>query len=280
MGEASLVNLVTHTLTLSGTVDLFNSFGDPGVTGSGTFETTSSSTTGVDNFFLGGTVDWKNYGTVSETGALTIGDGGTNAATFTNEAKANYDFTQDNGIGIGANLTSQFVNDGTLSKLGGTGDSSVAVDVVNDGAVKITTGEIEFDRQVTGTGALTMSTNASLDFDALVSSTESVTFTGGTSQLRLTDSAQFAGSVTGFGGQETLDLANINPNSDKFALSYSGSSTSGVLTVTDGTTTANVQLFGQYVTAGFGAGHDSGGGTLITYVPPTTHAHQLAITGR
>ena len=90
--------------------------------------------------------------------------------------------------------------------------------------------------------------------------------------------------VTGVGDTQTGTasfLGNFTqvaaPNQKYFALQrqsdcsltyYTGTSnSSGVLTITDGTHTAALTLFGQFSAAGFQTGTDGAGGTDVTYHP-------------
>ncbi len=60
----------------------------------------------------------------------------------------------------------------------------------------------------------------------------------------------------GFGANTTLGyLANAN-------------GTGGMLSISDGTHSASIALFGQYAAAGFHVGSDSGAGSIVTYAPP------------
>jgi hypothetical protein len=96
-----------------------------------------------------------------------------------------------------------------------------------------------------------------------------VTFASTTGTLKLDNSASFAGTVAGMAGSDRLDLADIN-----FATigtpSFSGTSTGGVLTVTDGSHTANIALLGNYMAATFAVSSDGHGGTFVVDPPPTS----------
>jgi len=89
--------------------------------------------------------------------------------------------------------------------------------------------------------------------------------------LRLLASASFTGTITGFTGSGTgtpatsdkLDLRDINFLSAKFAKSYANN----VLTVTDETHTANINMVGSYTLASFHFASDGSGGTLVTDPP-------------
>ncbi|WP_291736527.1 hypothetical protein, partial [Bradyrhizobium sp.] len=56
---------------------------------------------------------------------------------------------------------------------------------------------------------------------------------------------------------------------------FSGNTTRGTLTVTDGTVTASVALLGNYMASTFTASSDGHGGTLVVD-PPATQVSQLA----
>jgi hypothetical protein len=275
------VDLDGFSLTLSGT----NSFSGnlplfaPTIDGGrgSLLVTAKGSTTTVDGVILGGAVDWQNSGLVDGTGTLVIGDGTFNTATFTNERGGVYDFLGDAGIAGGSVPNSRFINSAgaTFEKTAGTGDSAVAVAFTNDGTVAVETGTVEFQSAVAGSGKFSIAANAILQFDTSVAAGPSIDFAttkGG--ELLLVDSRQFGAAIHGFGGADALDLRDINFTSGDFRLSYSGNSKQGVLTVTDGTDTAHLTLFGDYKTADFHASADGSGGTLI--VDPAAHEALLA----
>jgi hypothetical protein len=95
-----------------------------------------------------------------------------------------------------------------------------------------------------------------------------VTFASTTGTLKLDNSTSFAGTVAGMAGSDTLDLADIN-FATIGAPSFSGTSTAGVLTVTDGSHTANIALLGSYIASTFTVSSDGHGGTFVGD-PPTT----------
>ena len=125
--------------------------------------------------------------------------------------------------------------------------------------------------------AATIAAGASLTIGT--ASGEAVTFTGDTGSLVLNDPEGFTGQIIGFTGtapdaahSDTIDLVGINYNSSSFAESYN--STTGLLTVSDGTNTANITFDDFNATLDFAS--DGNGGTLITDPPAaneTTKAH-------
>jgi hypothetical protein len=121
--------------------------------------------------------------------------------------------------------------------------------------------------------AAVIAAGASLDINT--PSNENVTFTGGTGSLVLTDPEGFTGQIIGFTGtapnaahSDTIDLVGINYDSSHFAESYN--SLTGLLTVTDGTNTANIAFDDFNATLDFAS--DGNGGTLITDPPATDSA--------
>jgi autotransporter passenger strand-loop-strand repeat protein len=98
-----------------------------------------------------------------------------------------------------------------------------------------------------------------------------VTFaTGGGGILQLNDSQNFGGLVAGFGLPDFIDLRDIAFGaSTTVNFLEAPSNTSGTLTVSDGTHTANILLIGQYTTAQFTKASDGHGGTLVGDPPMT-----------
>jgi aspartate 1-decarboxylase len=96
-----------------------------------------------------------------------------------------------------------------------------------------------------------------------------VTFASTTGTLKLDNSTSFSGTVAGLAGQDTLDLADIN-----FATiqnpTFNGTNTGGVLTVTDGSHTANIVLLGDYTASTFNVSSDGQGGTFVADPPATS----------
>jgi hypothetical protein len=104
-------------------------------------------------------------------------------------------------------------------------------------------------------------------------------FSGSGGVLRLDDSQQFSGSISGLDaspgvGADTnyIDLKDIvYGGSTHFSWSSSGSG-SGTLTVTDGTHTAHLELLGNYTMADFNIEADGAGGTYVFDPGPTAQA--------
>ena len=111
----------------------------------------------------------------------------------------------------------------------------------------------------------TTSGSATLDFGAAL--VENTTFAAG---------ATGTGSVSGFGAGDALDLADIAFGAN-LTIGYSANAagTGGTLSISDGTQSASIALFGQFAAAGFHVGSDAGSGTMVTYTPPDQRTASL-----
>ena len=187
-------------------------------------------------------------------GQLTLVNEGTIVANGTNALV----------IDTGSNV---IVNTGTLEATGSGGlviDSAVA----NAGHLLANNGSLAIHGDVTGNGHATISGAATLEFGA--ASMENTTFAdGATGTLKLDQSGNFTGTVSGFGAGNTLDLADVLCN-DHTTLSFTANDagTGGTLTVSDGVHSAQLALQGGLSAAGFQFTHDQGTGTAVTYVTP------------
>jgi hypothetical protein len=152
------------------------------------------------------------------------------------------------------------LNAGTILSTG-SGSLTVQDAIVNNGTLSVKgDGVFQLESAVTGDGRATIGGGA---LDCLSSFNEAVTFAGpGT--LALAQSGQFTNSITGFSasGATTLDLGDI-----KFVASneatFSGTASGGVLTVTDGTHTTNINLVGDYLGVTFVASSDGKNGVDV-----------------
>jgi hypothetical protein len=113
-------------------------------------------------------------------------------------------------------------------------------------------------------------------------SSEAVTFAAGTGSLVLDQPETFTGQISGFTGtapnagkSDVIDLAGINYNSNDFSEAYD--STTGVLTVTDGTNEAALKFVG--FTGTFQFGSDGDGGTDIFDPPASGTGSSVSIGG-
>ena len=108
---------------------------------------------------------------------------------------------------------------------------------------------------ISGTGSLVIDANSRVTAEAAVAS--SVVFAaGGGETLALAQPKSAAGTLSGFGSHDTIDLQNVVATS----LSFAG----GTLTVKNGSTiVASLKLTGTYTNASFSLNPDGHGGSAI-----------------
>ena len=106
--------------------------------------------------------------------------------------------------------------------------------------------------------------------------TGAIAFAGG-GILKLDDSQRFSGTVAGFALPDAIDLVDIGFGAGTtLAFAEAAGNTSGTLSVTSGTHTANLLLLGQYVAGQFNLGADGNGGTVVTDPPLASSAEMAA----
>ena len=93
-------------------------------------------------------------------------------------------------------------------------------------------------------------------------SSETVAFSGVGGQLGLSDAGAFAATIQNFAGADIIDLLGASVT----GLSYSGSASSGALTVTTGSGTDTLKFSGDYTTASFTTMSDGNGGAFLLHV--------------
>jgi hypothetical protein len=154
-------------------------------------------------------------------------------------------------------------NSGVIEADGGAVIVSSAVR--NTGTLLAVIGTLTLDGAVTGAGVGKV--NGGTLF-AKSTFTENVTF-GTTGTLVLAHGQTYTGKITGFSktGTNALDLRDIGFTSGVTKASYSGSTASGTLTITDGTHTAKIALIGDYIGSTFTVSSDSHGGTKVVDPP-------------
>ena len=99
-----------------------------------------------------------------------------------------------------------------------------------------------------GVGALNIGSTGTLEFDAAVDSSHGVDFATAGGTLALGDAGAFSGTVSNFAVSDAINLLGQTITN----LAYSGSSTSGVLTVNGSSgTIAELSFAGDYMTSSF-----------------------------
>ena len=119
---------------------------------------------------------------------------------------------------------------------------------------------------VSGNGTATIDGLGILDFEA--SASVNVVFGSGTGgALKLGDSFHFNGTISGFGGADVIDLANVAAANASISYHENAAGTGGTLAISNGAQTLELSLLGHYSTENFNAVSDQPHATSITYVP-------------
>jgi hypothetical protein len=157
------------------------------------------------------------------------------------------------------------LNSGVL-EASGSGGMTVASGIVNSGVLWANGASLTVLGAVSGNGTATINGVGTLDFEA--STVANVVFgsgTGGT--LKLGDSFHFNGTISGFGGSDVIDLANVASATASISYHENAAGTGGTLTISDGAQTLDLSLLGHYSADNFSIVPDQVHGTSITYVP-------------
>jgi hypothetical protein len=239
--------------------------------------------TGVgNNFFLnstgGGTGPELSYGGA----AVTTGEfAGWTAIGAVQVAGGGYDIAWKNAsAGLYTVWSTDSNGNYTSNVIGAVSGSSTALetlentfqqDLNGDGVVGIYAAPgttLQISNSLSGpSGSATIGAGATLELAATNSS--SVTFTSSTGSLELDQPSTFDGVIFGFTGNGTLSGSD---QIDLKGISFSNihdSYSNGVLTVSNGTQSAELDFNGSYVLANFEFASDGKGGTIV-YDPPVT----------
>jgi hypothetical protein len=165
--------------------------------------------------------------------------------------------------------TSTIQNAGEIASEG-TGGLTISSPLDNTNVLVAYSSPLTVEDAVTGSGRADVESTGTLILKGAFN--QNVTFAAGaTGALELGDSKVYTtGSITGFSktGANSLDLLDIPFVSGTTTATYSGTTTSGVLTVKDGTNVATIHLTGNYTTSHFTVSSSSAGGTKV--VDPAT----------
>jgi probable HAF family extracellular repeat protein len=266
------------TISNTGTIALNNGshtiVGTGGVTLAGSGNVTLSDTTGTNTISGSGiSTTLTNQNTISGEGEI-----GGNGLLLTNQGVIDASGTNPLIVDTGA---SAVTNSGTLEATN-NGELFVVSNVNNTGHLIANNGTDIFAGAVSGTGTATVQGMGSIEFGS--TTTANTTFAAGADGTVTFDAAStLTGklSITGFTLGDAIDLADINFSGSGPSLAFSR----GVLTVSDGTHVAKLNMIGNYTLASFHAAPDGSGGTLITdppatsnqsanIAPPTTYTYQ------
>jgi hypothetical protein len=256
-GPGAVVADLGGSLTLKG----YATFA--GATTSGANALIDDADTSMTGLTIGG-AGFVNEGLLTQSAtSVILGDAHDRAAMLINNAGAVWNFAYDSGIALGGSSLSSISNYGLIEKTGGAGVSAIAPAIDNAGELLVNCGVLEVKGAVTGTGVDSIVGEATLEFDACVASTQTISFSGSEGALVLGAKPMFAGVFSGFdtvGSNDSVELLG------SWTLdSYSQSSAArGTLMLSDATQTIKLTFEGAYSESDFyarvGTGH-----TFITY---------------
>ncbi len=257
-GSATTLNLSGGNLTLTGA----DSFAGATTIGSKTLH--AKGTIAVSGLTIGGETTFFDAGSLSESGGSAIlGDAAADVARLTITSMGTWDILDDSGIGLGTSTSSSITNSGLLEKTGETGVSTIAPAINNAGTIEVSSGTLDLEGAVSGTGTDTIENASTLEFDAPVSSAKTVGaqnigFTGNGGTLDLTSPNNFWAEISGFAAGDAIDLLG--------SWAFSGvSHGSGVTTLTlaSGATKQAFTFVGDYSQGDFSI--TSGATTIIKH---------------
>ena len=150
--------------------------------------------------------------------------------------------------------------------------------IVNTGTLEANNGTLVVDSPIIGGGNVIV---AGGTVELASDSDNNVSFSGGdVGVLALDHSQHFTGTISGFGGPDQIDLGDVAfSTATTLAYAANAGGGSGMLTVSDGTDTANITLLGNYTGSSFALSSDGHGGTLITDPTPDNVSAPTATDG-
>jgi hypothetical protein len=184
---------------------------------------------------------------------------GAGSLRLTNEAGGIIDGNASTALIIDTG-TSRITNFGLIEATG-PGGVTIAGSISNAGTLAALGGNLTVVGAVAGAGTVQVNAGTAAFGGAFA---EAVAF-GASGILALASSTLYSGTISNFSktGKTSLDLEDIVFGAETKA-SYSGTTTSGVLTVTDGIHTARIKMAGDFTKSGFILAADGDGGTVVT----------------
>jgi hypothetical protein len=268
-GGGSTLSLIGGYLNLTGKASFTNG------TVNGSQRLYVRGTTTISSLTIGGAAVFENVKSVTQLGGkVTVGDGGSSAATLYNFTGATYAIADNSSIAQGAATGSHIINAGLFEKTGGTGLSEILPAVQNTGTIEVASGTLDLKGAITGGGSLTIEGATRLRLDSTVAGGQTASFAGSGGELILGDAQGFGGKIAGFGVHDELVFGAPFTAGTVASFVENAGNTQGLLTLSDGSAHASLTLLGSYVSADFHA-ISSASGTLLTYTPPEQGAAAL-----
>ncbi|HEV2363575.1 MAG TPA: hypothetical protein VGS12_05175 [Caulobacteraceae bacterium] len=262
------------TIANSGVLELAANLGSAAVsvsnvtlTGAGTVAMSDSSGNAISSASASTLTNVND--TISGSGAL-----GSAQLTLVNDAGGTIDASGSSASLVINTGSNSVTNDGLIEATGtGSAVGKVQSAVVNNGTLAAAGGTLQLLAAVTGSGSAKISAGE-LSFAAAF--TQNVAFTGTSGTLLLFKSQSYTGTISGFSltGGTRLDLRDIGFARSNEA-TFSGNSSGGTLTVTDGSHTAHILLAGNYTSSTWVCSADGSGGVIVVD-PPASGAGAFA----
>ena len=258
-GAGTTLNLSSGSLTLTGTDSIV------GATISGSKTLNADGTTTVASLTIGGKTTFSDAGALSESGgSAVLGDAAGDLAKLRIASTGSWDILDNSGITYGASASSSIANSGLLEKTAGTGTSAITPNITNSGTVLVSSGTLDLQGVVTGTGIDTISGSSTLGFNSKVESKttlggQNIGFTGG-GTLDLADPKDFWGEISNFAAGDAVDLLG---NWTLSGFSENAGGTLGTLTLASGTTKHAFDFVGDFTQGSFNI--VSGATTVVTH---------------
>jgi hypothetical protein len=154
---------------------------------------------------------------------------------------------------------------------------SNAFGIVPGTNVALESAETTFNQDLNGDGVIGINVGAGATVEVPGADAAAVTFAASTGTLKLDQPSAFSGEIIDFTGTTQTNSDQIDLVGIKFAKA-TDSYTNGILAVTDGTNTANLDFAGSYTLASFNLASDSSGNTIV-YDPPLSGRSRGAVAG-
>jgi autotransporter-associated beta strand protein len=263
-GSGATLALTGGILNLTGSATFANAV----ETGSQLIYTKGATT--ISGLVIGGTAGLQNTKTVTQIGGdVTLGDMSGDAAGLYNSTTGTWAITDDSGIGQGSSTSSLISNTGLFEKTGGTGTSMVAPSISNTGKVAVSSGMLDLQGAVSGTGTLQVSNGATLELDGAVATGQTLAYQAGSTGEFALDGfdvgAFFHGSVSGWAAGDQLEIGGPFSASSSLLFTENNAHTSGTLSLKDGANQESMTFLGNYSTSNFTLGTAAGSGALVTF---------------
>ena len=280
---ASAVNLSGAAVTLSGVITNKSAVTLSG--GTLTVAAVGATLTGIGHLLMSDSATSEITGATAAS-TLTVGAGQVLEGSGQLGAGHMGLAVQTGGIIASVGATALTIDTGaaTIANAGvldaaGTGGLVIDSAIDNTGGLDAHASTLTVNGAVSGSGIGGV-VNGTLKFTASSTFNEDVAFkAGATGTLELAHGQTYAGMISGFSslGMNGLDLDDVTFTSGVTKAAFSGSTTSGVLTVTDGTHTARINLSGDYLNSTFTTSLGAGGvGTRIIDTRPIAWTHQVS----